>query len=195
MRGGRPLIGIGLVWAIVAGALAFAVNIPAARYLVTIAGIDGRIAFAVIALGGLGVAAYGAWLRFGSGLTGQKRARNDAQVIYRSMLALAGVDGDLHPDELLMIQRCCQQFFQRNMSLSEIRKAFAHRRHINYAGFAFHGADQRASPEACVWAYTAAIMVAGADGSVSEAERAKLDRLAGLLGLDPPIQTKAAEEA
>lgn len=193
MRGGNSLIGIGTVLAMVASA--FALVFPNLGFAVTFVGVDVTLAFSIVALAGFGIALYGAWLQFGPRPRGQKRAHTDALLIYRSMIALAGIDGELHPEELLMIQRCCRQFFQRDMSHTEIRKAFDHHGRVNYAGFAFDGADQRASPEACVWAYTAALMVAKADGVLSEAEDGKLDQLAALLGLDQDARTRAAEEA
>jgi tellurite resistance protein len=193
MRAGMPNVIMGLVLAATAAALATILGELPDRYAWI--GIDFIIVLWVLVAGGLALAGYGIYQMFGPPPKPVQRARTDAQVIFRAMLALAGTDGKLHPDEVIMIQRCCSQFFQRNMSHTEIRKAFDHHTRANYAGFAFEGAEQTASAEARAWAYTAALMVAKADGLLSEAQHAKLDQLAALLGLDQAAQTEAAQEA
>jgi hypothetical protein len=114
------------------------------------------------------------------------------------MLSLAGTDSgdkDLNIDEIQMIQRCCQQFFQRTMSGDEIRKAHARSMSGRFANFGFGGAEAIASTEARSWAYKAAALVARADGEASPLEQTRLAQLAARLDLSEAALSKAREEA
>ncbi len=160
--------------------------------------VDLRIILGIAAAAGLALAVLGVWQKFGPPPKAQQVARANAALIYGAMLSLAGVDagdGELNIDEVRMIQRCCQQFFQRNMTTDEIRSAHARSISSRFANFGFGGAEATAAPEARAWAYTAALMVAKADGLLSDGEHARLDLLAARLGLDQAAQVNAAEEA
>jgi hypothetical protein len=197
MRGGLPNLIAGSVLAAAGGAIITIMSDFASESGETyaFAGIDYRLLLGVVIFAGLAIFGIGVFQRFRPPPANVKAARTDAQLIFRSMIALAGVNGDLHADELEMIQRCCQQFFRRNMSEDEIRKAFAVHQRANSTGFAFDGANETASPEARVFSFTAALMVARADGPVTETEQAKLEALATLLRLDEASQAKANEDA
>lgn len=160
--------------------------------------VDFRIILAIAIAGGLALAAYGVWQKFGPPPKPQQVARANAALIYGAMLSLAGVDsGDktLNIDEVQMIQRCCQQFFQRTMTGDEIRRAHARNMSSRFANFGFGGAEAAAGPEARVWAYKAASLVARADGDLSPTEQERLGQLASRLDLSETSVSQASQEA
>jgi hypothetical protein len=160
--------------------------------------VDFRIILGVIALAGLALAAYGVWQKFGPAPKATQVARANAALIYGAMLSLAGADSgdkELNIEEIQMIQRCCQQFFQRTMSGDEIRRAHARSMSSRFANFGFGGAEAIATRESRSWAYKAATLVARADGEMSPLELARLAQLASRLDLPDAALSEARSEA
>lgn len=197
MRGGLPNLIAGSVLAATGGALITIMSDFASEYGETYswAGIDFRLLLGVAIAAGLALFGLGVFQRFGPAPTGVKAARNDAQVIFRAMIAMIGVDSEFQDDEVVMVQRCCKHFFKRDMHDIEIWKALQAHGSSSFAGFAFGGAEQTASPEARRCAYTAAMLVAMIDGPPSEAEQAKLAKLGAVLRLSEDDRARAGQEA
>jgi hypothetical protein len=196
MHSGFAKLTAGLILAAVAASIFTFLNELPIIVLLNFA--DARVLVALVILSGLALAGYGVWQQFGPPPKPIQVARANAALIYGAMISLAGVDNprtELNIDEVQMIQRCHQQFFQRNISAADIRKAHARSISSKFADFGFGGAEVKATPEARVWAYKAAMLVANADGDISPAENARLRQLAHLFDLSEPAVSQARQEA
>ena len=196
MHSGFAKLTAGLILAAVAASLITIMSELPGTF--TWAFVDFRIILGIAAVAGLALAAYGVWQKFGPPPKPTQVARANAALIYGAMLSLAGADTDdkaLNIDEVQMIQRCCQQFFQRTMSGDEIRKDHARSMSSRFANFGFGGAEAIATAEARSWAYKAAMLVARADGEPSPVEQARLAQLAARIDLSGTALSEARQEA
>lgn len=196
MHSGFAKLTAGLILAALAASLITIMSeLPGAF---TWAFVDLRIILGIAAVAGLALAALGVWQKFGPPPKATQVARANAALIYGAMLSLAGADTDdkaLNIDEIQMIQRCCQQFFQRTMSEDEIRRDHARSMSRRFANFGFGGAEAIATAEARSWAFKAATLVARADGETSDLEQARLAQLATRLDLSVAALSEAREQA
>ncbi|MFT3723681.1 MAG: hypothetical protein QM773_08860 [Hyphomonadaceae bacterium] len=196
MHSGYAKITAGLILAAVAASLVTIMSELPGTF--TWAFVDFRIILGIVGLAGLALAALGVRQKFGPPPKATQVARANAALIYGAMLSLAGADTDdktLNIEELQMIQRCCQQFFQRTMSGEEILSDHTRSMSRPFANFGFGGAEAIATSEARSWAFKAATLVARADGEPSPVEQARLAQLASRLGLSGTALSEAQQEA